>query len=136
MIDINWNPSRREIRQFCGIGLPLASLALGWLLLYRTGSWRTSVVIWIAGTLAGLLGTAAPGVGRGMFVTATAVAYPIGWVLSHVLLAAMFYLVFTPTGFIMRLMGRDPLKRNETSARTYWARHEPPTAPEAYFRQF
>jgi hypothetical protein len=65
-----------------------------------------------------------------------ALAYPIGWVVSHVLLAATYFLVFTPIGWMMRIFGRDPLERTiDRSARTYWIAHEPGGDPSSYFRQ-
>ena len=36
---------------------------------------------------------------------------PIGLVITHVLLAGIYYLIITPIGVAMRLLGRDPLKR-------------------------
>ena len=38
-------------------------------------------------------------------------AEPIGLALSHVILGAVFYIVFTPVGLVMRLLGKDPLHR-------------------------
>jgi len=38
-------------------------------------------------------------------------ARTLGFVNSHLLLALVFYLVFTPTGMVMRLSGRDALER-------------------------
>ena len=37
------------------------------------------------------------------------VARVLGFVNSHLLLAVVFYLMFTPIGLVMRLLGRDPL---------------------------
>jgi hypothetical protein len=42
-------------------------------------------------------------------------------VTSPILLGLVFYLVFTPMGILMRLTGRDPMRRKwEKSAPTYW----------------
>ena len=37
-------------------------------------------------------------------------AFPIGWTVSQVILAVMFYGLFTPIGLVFRLIGRDPLQ--------------------------
>ena len=63
--------------------------------------------------------------------------YPIGWTVSHLALAVVYYLVVTPIGLLMRLFGRDPMRRKfDPSATTYWQPHESPDEPERYFRQF
>ena len=35
----------------------------------------------------------------------------LGWVNSRIILSLLFYLVVTPMGFVMRLLGRDPMNR-------------------------
>jgi hypothetical protein len=41
-------------------------------------------------------------------------------IISKVALALLYFLVFAPFGFIMRLRGWDPLLRRSASARSYW----------------
>jgi hypothetical protein len=49
----------------------------------------------------------------------------------------VFYLVFTPVGLVMRLLGRDPLQRRfDREAGTYWVDHVEPRSVEEYFRQY
>lgn len=44
----------------------------------------------------------------------------VGWVSSRLVLGLLFYLIFTPAGWIMRLKGHDPMARAfEPSAPTY-----------------
>ncbi len=48
-------------------------------------------------------------------------ARPIGWTISHVPIAALYYLVVTPIGLAMRPFGRDPLARRfDPDAQSYW----------------
>lgn len=35
----------------------------------------------------------------------------LGWVNTRIILAILFYLVFFPTGFVMRIFGKDPMLR-------------------------
>ena len=64
-------------------------------------------------------------------------AFPIGWTVSYLLLAAIFFLVLTPIGLVMRLFGRDPMLRAlDRSAKTYWVPHNPGADPRRYFKQF
>ena len=57
---------------------------------------------------------------------------------NFVILALLFYLVITPTGLMLRLLGKDPLRlRFEPGARSYWIERQPPgPAPETIKRQF
>jgi hypothetical protein len=65
------------------------------------------------------------------------VAWPIGWAVSHLLLAGVFYLLIAPLGLAIRLSGRDKLQmRPEPSAATYWTPRPPAPPADRYFRQF
>ena len=74
---------------------------------------------------------------RPMFVGWSYVTYPIGWVISHVLMATVYFVLFTAVGMLMRLFGYDPMTRAfDRSATTYWVRHEEPPDVSYYFRQY
>ena len=137
MIDINRNPSRRQLNQF----------GLIWLVFFAA----VAAAMWfklhspvVTGTLACLaavvpaVGWAVPAFMRLVFVGMSYLAWPIGFVVSHVLLAAVFYLVLTPIGLIMRLVGYDPMHRRfDPEAASYWiARDGAAREPKSYFRQF
>ena len=50
-----------------------------------------------------------------------AVFYPVGWLVSHLVMTLLFYLVFTPVGLLMRATGNDPLNRLlDTKIESYW----------------
>ena len=59
-------------------------------------------------------------------------------IVSPVVLAVLFYAVVTPTGLLMRLMGKDPLRlRFDRRAASYWIRRTPPgPVPESMKNQF
>jgi len=44
----------------------------------------------------------------------------LGWINSRILLGLMYYVVFTPLGFVLRLAGRDPLRRRGPATGSYW----------------
>ena len=61
----------------------------------------------------------------------------IGWILSSVVLAVLYYLVLTPIGVLLRLTGYDPMKRRfDRTAKTYWLPRNSDTETERYFKQF
>jgi hypothetical protein len=66
--------------------------------------------------LVGLL----PPLARRFHIIWMTIAVALGWVNSRILLTLMFYLVFTPYGFISRLVGRDPLDRRAAGRESYW----------------
>ena len=52
-------------------------------------------------------------------------------IVSPIALGIVFYCVVTPTGLILRLLGKDPLRlRVDRSAKSYWVMRTPP-GPDA-----
>jgi hypothetical protein len=62
----------------------------------------------------------------------------LGRIVSPVIVAVLFILVFTPAGLISRVLGRDPLRlRPDPGADSYWiSRHPPGPGPETMSKQF
>jgi hypothetical protein len=74
---------------------------------------------------------------RPLYVVWMALAMPIGWAVSHLILLAVFYLVITPIGLVMRACGYDPLERRfDRTAKTYWHDLEQNPTFDQYFKQF
>jgi saxitoxin biosynthesis operon SxtJ-like protein len=56
-------------------------------------------------------------------------------VVSPVVMAVIFFVVFTPVALVMRAMGRDALaRRYEPAAPSYWKRRDPPGPAEDSFK--
>jgi Saxitoxin biosynthesis operon protein SxtJ len=89
-----------------------------------------------AGGVLGLLGLVAPTALAPVFSAWMMAAFPIGWVVSRVVLAALFYLVFTPIALVFKLIGRDPLHRRRPTASSYWMAKPAPADSSQYFKQF
>jgi hypothetical protein len=83
----------------------------------------------------GVLGMIRPGLFRPIFVGAMMATFPIGWLVSRVVLAGLFYGLFTPLGLLFRLRGRDVLERRRPNRDSYWVPKETPADVRAYFRQ-
>ena len=80
----------------------------------------------------------APLFGIGTVVlAATAPAEQVSLITGRILLAAFYYFVVTPAGLLLRVLGRDPMKRRfDRAAKSYWRETEKGIEPERYFRQF
>jgi hypothetical protein len=49
-----------------------------------------------------------------------ALAHVLGFIMTRVILAIVFYLLVTPIGFFKRLRGWDPLRLRATPSQSYW----------------
>lgn len=110
MLPINRHPSARELRSFSRLWLPLFVAVVGALAWWRLESPTTAITVWVLGAIlaAGALGS--PEVARQIFVGLQTLTYPIALVVSTLALAILFYAVFTPIGWLLRLTGHDPLQ--------------------------
>ena len=136
MIEINWTPTLKDLRQFawiCLVGFPLAGFVLWW----RFDLWIVPVVLWTLGPVVCLLGQISPAAVKPVYVGLSLITFPIGFVVSHIVLGLTFYVLISGIGLIFRLMGRDSMTRKfDKSAKTYWIRRKPITDMGRYFRQF
>jgi hypothetical protein len=50
----------------------------------------------------------------------------LGWVMTHVVLSLVFFVVIIPIGFIMKMFGRPPLNLTfgDTTIKSYWRKKE------------
>jgi hypothetical protein len=67
-----------------------------------------------------IIGLALPSLARRFHILWMNVAKALGYVNSRILLGLIFYGIFTPYGFISRLVGRDPLGRRGAGRESYW----------------
>jgi hypothetical protein len=135
MVEINWNPPRKELRQFGFLCVLFFGGLAAWYG-YSNGLTTGVKILLAAATVGGVLGAVAPQLLKWIFVGWIIAVFPIGWTISHLLLGFIYFVVLTPIGFLIRMLGHDPMNRRiERDAKSYWQTHE--TAPVArYFRQF
>lgn len=64
-------------------------------------------------------------------------AHLLGWIMTRVIVTLTFFLIFTPVGIILRMLGKDLLnKRIDRSASTYWRKREPISDKSRYLKQY
>lgn len=136
MLPINRNPGVRELRAFGRIWFPLFIAMLGGMIWWRAESLTGALVTWSVGAVIAGLVLASAHVARVVFVGLVTLTYPIGLVISTIVLAFMFYVVFTPFGFVMRLFGRDALRLNARDRASHWTPYQQVDDPEQAFRQY
>jgi len=145
IVEIDWKPDEGTLKQFGFIALFgfsfLAALTWFQLLIFSAlpDGLRQPVALGF-GALAGvslLLSLFAPKANLPIYVGLTVIAYPIGLVLSYLIMGFLFFGMITPLGLIFRAIGKDPLHRAfDPAASTYWADPRPRRGKESYFRQF
>ena len=136
MLTVNRSPSPAQLRSF-GVLLALFVTVVGGAAAWRTGSWTWPAVIWTAGGGFALVYALVPALRRPTFVGWMYAAFPIGWTVSHLLMAFVYFGVITPIGYILRAVGRDPLDRRiDRTAKSYWVRYTPQGDVPRYFKQF
>ena len=137
VVQINRNPSRRQLNQFGFIWLGFLAL-FGAIAYFKFSSPEAARWLWVAAVAVPILGWLVPAFMRLVFLGMSYLAWPIGFVVSHVVLAVVYYLVLTPIGLLTRLFGYDPMKKGfDPEATSYWV-ERPSGAVDArrYFRQF
>jgi hypothetical protein len=133
--NITLDPALRRLRQFAAAGAVAALLSGAWLLWKQQSA--TAAVLTFAGIVIGLLGAVRPRWLRWPYVFLSVATFPIGWVVSHVLLAVIYFGLIAPLGLLLRTFGCRPLDlapRADDS--TYWQPRPPDLPPKSYLRQF
>lgn len=146
MTPIEWNPEPRTLRSFGTLSGLLLALIGAWVFfrhailgisLSAAAARSAGLGIWAAGAAMFVLGIFLPRSLRLIHVGMSLAAYPVGWVVSHLILLGIFYLVLTPIGLVFRWIGRDALQRKfDPKAKTYWSDHPPAPPADRYFRQY
>src|SRR3972149_7268669 len=129
LVQLDFRPDSRQLRQFGFIALAAFSL-LGVLILgkgglcgFRFGSAGRPIAVglWVLGSVCAVLSLVWPQGNRPLFVALSVLAFPIGFLVSHVVLAVLFFGILTPVGLLFRLLGSDPLAPPfPTGRRSYW----------------
>lgn len=139
--DVNWNPGLAERRKFARslvIGFPAIAIFFSIIGRLTAHAWKP-FFLWLGviGLGVGVLLWLLPQIARPFYVVWYFIACCMGFVTGNVLLSALYFLVFTPFGLLMRTAGRDPLKKKfDKSTPTYWQDAKKVVDLKRYYRQF
>lgn len=130
-----WRPDTSQLR-FFGALLATLSLALGvWSRLVHSGFWWQG--FWCLGFAAGVVGLFRPGLLRGIYLLWMAMVFPIAWIISHLLLACLYFGLFFPVALFQRVLGRDALHLRRPAAtdrESLWRRRRQSETVDDYRR--
>ena len=131
----NIKSDKKALRDF-GLTIGAILVILGGVALWRGRG--SAAYLLPAGILLIGLGIFAPRVLLGPQKAWMTLAVIIGFFMSRVILAVLFYAIITPMGLIMKLSGKDMLdERIDKTKASYWhARSEGARPKESYENQF
>ena len=113
-------PSSRELKWFGFLLIPFFVV----LYFLSTIKWNSPEVGYAIITIGGIMTTAYALLSNSrslIYRSWMGLFYPIGWIVSHLVMTLLFYLVFTPVGLLMRATGHDPLNRLfDSRMESYW----------------
>lgn len=138
MFKLDLDPSARTLFQFGWISM------VGFGVFAALAQWRWNAPAWVVWLLLGLSlvhGLGALARQRALlfpfFVGMTALAAPLGFAVTHLLLFVIFVALFVPIGLVFRLLGKDPLQRGwDRNAKTYWNERATERRPDSYLRLY
>jgi len=134
ILQLNLAPSRKELRWFAGLWWPAMCAAIGLMLYRKLQLPNAAFRVWIVGALLGVAGLVAPSLIRPLYVGLIRLTYPIGFCVSHGVLAVLYFLILTPIGFLVKRF-HDPMQRKfDPQASSYWVVREA-VESASYFRQ-
>ena len=133
LIEINWGPSKRQLRQFGVISFFLSPL-FGWM--WNISSSGLAIMTCI-GALIAVLSFAWPPAIKPIFIGLMLVAAPIGMVVGELAMLLIFLGIFLPISLVFRLMGRDALRlKIDKNAASYWQPKSEPKQVSSYYRRY
>ena len=137
LININLKPNKKDLRLFGRAALIASILITTLLFLIKGLALKWCAVIVGVGVVICLCSIISIRLTRWIYLGLTLLTFPIGLIISFILLAIIYYCLLTPLGLIFRLIGRDSLQRKfDKSAKSYWIPHRPCDNAERHFRQF
>ena len=133
--DIPRNPDNRMLRQFAGLWIMFFSgIALSQY--FRSQNTTAAIVVGALAVLVGVPGLFFPRLLKPIFVGWMILAFPIGWLVSRIILMLLYFGVFAPVGFVLRILGHDPLRLKKPEVESYWEEKTQQTSLRRYLKQF
>ena len=131
LVEINWNPPNRQLKQFGAVSLfALPLIGLLW-----KATWPVIGMLAAIGGVIAVLALIFPRAVKPLFVGLSVLTIPIGILVGEIVLLSVFVLVFVPMGLVFRLIGRDSLRLRRKQTTTWWQEKSQPRGAASYYRQ-
>jgi hypothetical protein len=109
----------RKAAWMSALGLALMSSLLRWRRVLPVGGWAL-VLCWLAALA--VAAALRPRWFRGYYRFSAKLGFAISQTAGRVVLAFFFFLIITPLGLVLRMLGKDPLRlRRPAGAESYWS---------------
>lgn len=133
--DIPRNPDNRMLRQFAGLWMMFfVGMALSEF--FRNHNTTAAIVVGVLAISVGVPGLIFPRLLKPVFVGWMIVVFPIGWLVSRIILSLLYFGVFAPVGLMLRMLGHDPLRLKKPDVESYWQEKTQQTSLRRYLKQF
>lgn len=121
--------SKKDLRNFGLIMAGMFILIFGLLIPWIWSAASYPRWPWIVAAVFAVLGLATPAVLSPVYRIWMKIGHVLGWINTRIILGVVFYGMFMPMGFVMRLLGKDPMARKfDKNAKTYRVASKPPAA--------
>ncbi len=116
------NSASRDVRKF-GLTFSILCFGVAVFFFYKGSS---AWIPFLGGSLFFLsTGLWAHPVLKPIYVGWMSFAFALGWINTRIILGLVFFLIFTPAGLVIRMLGKDPLRlRFDRQARSYWVKRK------------
>ncbi len=109
----------RKAAWMSALGVAMLSSLLRWRRVLPVAAWELVLCLLAALAVAAAL---RPGWFRGYYRFSTKVGFGLSQMAGRAVLALVFFIVVTPLGLVMRMLGKDPLHlRRPARAESYWS---------------
>ena len=116
-------------------------MLIGFSLLGLFAAWRAkgigngSIILWGIGVSLAIAAFV-PKLNRVAYLGVYLPTSMMGYVVSNVILTLMFFLVITPLGILLRVMGKDLLQQRRPKQKVGWTPVKAVKTEDSYYRQF
>jgi hypothetical protein len=124
----------KELRSFgLTVGVVFVVIAF-WPVVWRGEALRVWAVI--PGVLLAVMGVSCPKILAPVFKMWMKIGHVLGWINARIILGAVFFVIITPMGLIMRMFGWDSMSRSLIPSQNTYRVVRPPRLPSHMKHQF
>jgi Na+(H+)/acetate symporter ActP len=127
----------KEIRKWAVL-MAIILVVIGAVQLYLLRHQNTATVLWLIAIVFLVDGLLFPSLLKPVYWLWMKFAGALAWINTRLIMVLVFYLIFTPVGIILRILGVDLIKQRwDEKKQSYWIdRPDEPFDPNRYEKQY